>query len=170
MAKTPIKSPDKVVPARPTGRPVGRPSKYTPEIAERIFMEMTDGKDMVEICQAEDMPDRATVYRWMARDAEFASLCARAREALADYEFYRAKKLADDCTEENVNSARVKLNHLQWRIMKVSPRTYGDKTQTELTGANGGPIKVETSVLDVSTLDVEELEALEKALTATIKK
>jgi hypothetical protein len=40
----------------------------------------------------------------------------------------------------------------------------------EVTGADGGPIKLETSVLDVSTLDVEELEALEKALTATIKK
>lgn len=155
---------------KPTGRPVGRPSKYTPEIAERIFVEMANGKDMVEICMADDMPDRTTVYRWTLQHPEFAALCARAREALADYEFYRAKKLADDCTEENVNSARIKLNHLQWRIMKVSPRTYGDKTQTELTGANGGPIKVETSVLDVSTLDVEELEALEKALAATVKK
>jgi len=156
------------VATKPTGRPVGRPSKYSPEIADRIFVEMANGRDLVEICQAEDMPDRTTVYRWQVAHPEFATICARAREALADYEFYRAKKLADECGEENVNSARVKLNHLQWRIMKVSPQTYGDKVRTEVSGIDGGPIKTEnTNKLDVSGLSLEELEALEKALIKT---
>ena len=74
--------------------------------------------------------------------------------------------LADECGEENVNSMRVKLNHLQWRIMKVSPQTYGDRVRTEVTGADGGPIKTESKI-DISGLDFEELEALEKALTKT---
>lgn len=151
---------------KPTGRPVGRPSKYTDEIAERIYSEMVNGKDMVEICQADDMPDRGTVYRWMVQRPEFAALCARAREALADYEFYRAKKLADECTEENVNSARVKLNHLQWRIMKVSPKNYGDKTRSEITGADGGPIEMQATTVDARQLEPEHREALKQALLA----
>ena len=47
---------------------------------------------------------------------------------------------------------------------------WRETDRREITGADGGPVKVETNVLDVSTLDVEELEALEKALTATVKK
>lgn len=152
--------------SKPTGRPVGRPSKYSDDIAERIFEEMASGKDLVEICMADDMPNRATVYRWQVDRPEFAALYARAREALADFEFYRAKKLADECSEENVNSARVKLNHLQWRIMKVSPKNYGDKTRSEITGADGGPIEMQATTVDARQLEPEHREALKQALLA----
>lgn len=46
---------------------------------------------------------------------------------------------------------------------------WRETERREVTGADGGPIQqVLTHTLDVSELDVEELEALEKALLATM--
>ena len=76
------------------------------------------------------------------------------------------KKLATDCTEANVNSTRVQLNHFQWRLMKIAPRTYGDRTQTALTGADGGPIQIKATTIDARQLEPEAREALKQALFA----
>jgi hypothetical protein len=48
---------------KPTGRPVGRPSKYTEALAARIIDAMIDGSDLVAICQQPGFPDRKSVYR-----------------------------------------------------------------------------------------------------------
>lgn len=155
---------------KPTGRPAGRPSKFTPELADAICEEMINGRDLTEICSAEGMPHRVTVYRWMRDNPVFATQYAHAREALADFELANLKKLADDCTEENVNSTRVKLNHFQWRVMKIAPRVYGDRTRTEVTGADGGAVKVETAVVDSRELDADQRAALRQILLAAKSK
>lgn len=144
----------------------GRPSIYSAEIARKICDQMIDGRDLLDICQDEDMPSRATVYAWLDKYPDFQTQYARAREALADFELSKLKKLADACTEENVNSTRVKLNHFQWRVMKIAPRVYGDRTRTEVTGADGGPIETKATVVDASSLSPDLREALKAALLA----
>jgi hypothetical protein len=150
-------------PTEPT-RPVGRPSKYAPEIADAICEQMIAGRDLLDICKDEQMPSRSSVYRWMAAHPEFEAQCARAREAMADFELRNLKQLADDCTEDNVNSTRVKLNHFQWRLMKIAPRVYGERARTELTGADGGPIHIKATTIDARQLEPEAREALKQAL------
>jgi hypothetical protein len=147
------------------GKP-GRPSTFSQEIADRICDLMVDGKDMQEICKMDDMPSRATVLRWQNQHPEFDAQCVRAREALAEFELQKLKELADNCTEKNVNSTRVKLNHFQWRVMKIAPRVYGERTRTEVSGADGGPIKMQAEVIDASTLEPDQREALKQALLA----
>lgn len=127
---------------------------------------MVDGKDMQEICKMDEMPSRATVLRWQNQYPEFDAQCVRAREALAEFELQKLKELADNCTEKNVNSTRVKLNHFQWRVMKIAPRVYGERTRTEVSGADGGPIKMQAEVIDASTLGPDQREALKQALLA----
>lgn len=147
-------------------RPVGRPSKYTPEVADAICEEMIAGRDLLDICKDEHMPSRSSVYRWMTAHPEFEAQCARAREGMADVELHALKKLANDCTEANVNSTRVKLNHFQWRLMKIAPRTYGEKVQTALTGADGGPIRIAAMTIDARQLEPDARDALKQALFA----
>jgi hypothetical protein len=147
-------------------RPVGRPSKFTQELADYICEEMMNGRDLVDICTDETMPARSTVYRWLAESPSFATQYAHAREALADLEMAHLKAMADATTEANVNSSRVKLNHYQWRVMKIAPRLYGDRQRTELTGADGGPIQVKASTIDARQLEPEAREALKQALFA----
>jgi hypothetical protein len=127
---------------------------------------MIEGRDLCDICTDDGMPNRMTVYRWMEAHPSFAAQYARAREALADFELNHLKQLAAECTEDNVNSTRVKLNHYQWRLMKIAPRTYGDKTRTEVTGADGGAVKVESAVVDSRELDADQRAALRQILLA----
>lgn len=127
---------------------------------------MVEGKDMQEICKMDDMPSRSTVLRWQNQHPEFDAQCVRAREALAEFELQQLKELAEKCTEENVNSTRVKLNHFQWRVMKIAPRVYGERTRTEVSGADGGPIKMQAEVIDATRLEPEQREALKQALLA----
>lgn len=161
----------KPTPEKPFPGKAGRPSIYSQELADKICELMVEGHDMQAICEMEGMPSRATVWRWQTSRPEFDAQCARAREALADFELYRLKQLAESCNEENVNATRVKLNHFQWRLMKIAPRLYGDRTRTEVTGDNGGPIKVESKqTIDPRDLDESQREALEAVIQAALKK
>ena len=63
----------------------GRPTKYTPELTNRICERLAGGESLRAVCRDETMPDRATVLRWLGDDkAEFRDQYARAREAQAE--------------------------------------------------------------------------------------
>lgn len=70
-----------------TRRPIGRPSKYTPELAERLATGLREGLFAEAVCEAEGI-DPSTYRRWLADKPEFRTLIKRAeadqqREALA---------------------------------------------------------------------------------------
>lgn len=141
--------------------------KYSEALADEICRRMINGESLVQICKSENLPDRSTVYRWMDEHPEFATRCARAREGLADYLVDDIADLARQTTEENYNSMKVKIATAQWRAMKMAPRIYGDRTRTEVTGADGGAVKVEqTTVVDSRNLDADQRAALRQILLA----
>ena len=41
---------------------------------------------------------------------------------------------------------RLRVDARKWLASKMAPKKYGDKLQTELTGANGGSIQVASTV------------------------
>lgn len=68
---------------------IGRPSKYTPEIAQRMCDLLSEGVPLQEICRREGYPAWRTIYDWMYRDdkevaagrgAGLSASIARARE------------------------------------------------------------------------------------------
>jgi len=162
----PRKKPDQPdVPTEPT-RPVGRPSSYSDALADAVCERMLNGQSLVKICEDEEMPSRTTIYRWMDARPDFVARCARAREGLADYLLDRIEQMADATTELNVQSQKVKISTAQWRAMKMAPRVYGERSRTELTGADGGPIRVAATTIDARQLEPEAREALKQALFA----
>jgi len=101
---------------------------------------MINGESMVTICRDPTMPSRSTVYDWLDVNPDFRTRCARAREGLADYLVDEIEQMADDTNEDNYQSMKVKIATAQWRAMKIAPRLYGDRSRTEITGADGGPV------------------------------
>ena len=79
-----------------------------------------------------------TVYRMMARDAEFAGKIAEARKAQQDFEADNCVNMADDATPEDWQAVKLRIWARQWRASKLAPKKYGDKL--EHSGPNGGPI------------------------------
>jgi hypothetical protein len=139
---------------------------FSEAIADEIYCLMIEGNDLGTICQRPGMPSRYQVDYWRVHHPEFAAQLARARECLAHVEFDKIKELIENCTEANANATRVKIQAYQWRVMKLSPRSYGDKTTIEATATVNAS---HTRTLDVSGLDVSEMLALEKALMKTIE-
>lgn len=148
-------------------QPVGRPTLYTPEIAQEIIDRLLSGESLVKIAEDDRMPGRVTIYRWFDEYPDFGTKCARAREGLADYLVDEIEKLARSATKDNIEVVKLQISVAQWRAMKMAPRQYGEKRYQEVTGKDGGAIQTETrTTIDATQLDPEQRDALRAALLA----
>jgi hypothetical protein len=145
-------------------RSVGRPTIYTKDIGNLIFEAMSDGLDIVSVCKLEGMPHRTTVYVWMKKYPEFKDMIGMGRGGLADFMASKIHEIAQTAKPENSSADSIKLQAYKWLTSKISPKVYGDKVQTEVSGVDGSAIKVETVALDVASLSPESRAALRAAL------
>jgi hypothetical protein len=132
--------------------PAGRPTDYNQEIADKICEAISDGQSLREICKTDDMPCKATVFRWLGLHKEFSDQYARAREeqaeALADDIVSIADNagnplLIDDvpllkdgepvmyADASAVAHARLKVDARKWVASKLKPKKYGDKIDVD---------------------------------------
>ena len=148
----------------------GRPSTYSEKTADEIVQRMIEGESLTAICKDEKMPPRVTVYAWFDKHPDFYARCARAREALADYLVDEIDELARSATKDNIEQIKIQVSTKQWRAMKMAPRMYGERSRTEVTGANGGPIQTQATVVDATQLEPAQREALKLALMAAKEK
>lgn len=131
--------------------PNGRPSDYTDEKADAICERIVAGESMRAICADPDMPAISTVFRWLSLNTQFSEQYARAKEeqaeAFAD-EIVRIadKDVPDEDTAVLTARDRLRVDARKWVASKLKPKKYGDKVQTELTGANGGPVETVTRI------------------------
>jgi hypothetical protein len=139
----------------------GRPSKFTQEIADQICDLMIAGSDLVDVCETLKL-NRRTVYRWMHENPDFDAQCARAREALTEFRLKKIRDKIEAAQKDGVDPHLLKIQVAfeQWEAEKIAPR-YAKRT--EVTGKDGGPIKVQKTI-DLSHLSDEELEVLDLAL------
>lgn len=138
---------------------MGRPSIFTQEIADAICERIAEGESLRKICLSEDMPCKASVFKWLGEDKTFSDQYARAREAQADTLADEILDIADDgandtYVDENGNKrtdqdviarSRLRFEARKWIASKLKPKVYGDKVQTELTGKDGGPVETVTT-------------------------
>ena len=123
---------------------MGRPSTYSDEMADAICERLADGESLRSICRDEGMPDKATVFRWLAANEVFRDQYARAREAQADALFDDVLEIADDARNdwmvrngdddlgwqmngEHIQRSRVRIDARKWMAGKLRPKVYGDK-------------------------------------------
>jgi hypothetical protein len=149
---------------------VGRPTIYTKDIGNLIFEAMSDGSDLVSVCKLPGMPHRTTVYVWMKKYPEFKDMIGMGRGGLADFMASKIHEIAQTAKPENSSADSIKLQAYKWLTSKISPKVYGDKVQTEVSGVDGGPIVTETTSIDVSELSPESRAALRAALVEAISK
>jgi hypothetical protein len=104
------------------------------------------------------MPNRATVFRWLASNAEYRDQYARARESQADAIFDEILHIADtpqtgqktvskatglEITEADmIEHRRLQVDARKWIAGKLAPKKYGDKIQAEHTGEVGLVVQV----------------------------
>lgn len=123
---------------------MGRPSDFTPEIANAICERLADGESLRQICRDDDMPDRSTVRRWLSANEAFRAQYAHAREEQGDA--YAEKAVEEAMTAEDAAKGRLRMDALKWAASKLAPKRYGDKLA--LTGGDEGdaPLKHDIAI------------------------
>lgn len=139
----------------------GRPEIYTPELALAICERLAKGESLRSICRDDGMPARSTITEWIIKDKEgFSSQYARARDIGLDEMADELFDIADDSTldtviddngNERTNSevvarSRLRVDTRKWYLSKLAPKKYGDRISQEITGKDGGPVIIATSL------------------------
>ncbi len=116
---------------------------------------IAEGATLQPLCATHMVP-YTTVRAWIAADEGRAAKYAQAREDRADKLADEIVAIADEVevaarydgedVKLAVDAAAIARNRLRvdarkWVAAKLKPRTYADKTTTELTGAGGGAIE-----------------------------
>jgi len=137
---------------------MGRPSLYTEQLADQICELMYDGNSLIKACDALELK-RSTVFNWLDAHPDFASKCARARDALIEVRLDKIDKKIETGTTDPA-LLRIQVSHEQWIAERMRPKV----TRTEISGPNGGAIQTEVKHVDLSHLSDEELDVLDRAL------
>ena len=93
------------------------------------------------------MPNKATVFRWLAAHEAFSDQYAHARDSQADTLFDDVLAIADqyDTLSEALNPdliqrAKLRIDARKWMAGKLRPKKYGEKL--ELSGDADSPLQV----------------------------
>lgn len=124
---------------------------FSDDLADQICEGIADGRSLRSICNEPGMPNKATVFRWLAGNEAFRDRYARARDAQADAIFDEILDIADDASNdwmerrgeedsgwvvngEHVQRSRIRIDARKWMAGKLRPKVYGDKLDVEHTG------------------------------------
>ncbi|MDP9413761.1 MAG: hypothetical protein M3Q08_06650 [Pseudomonadota bacterium] len=134
----------------------GRPTTFTQELADRICEQLMEGNSLRTICRDKAMPNRKTVFRWLAGNEVFRVQYAQARELQADTLFEDTLDIADDASNDwtlekededgfryngdHVQRARLRIETRKWIASKLAPKKYGDASKVALTGGDEGDL------------------------------
>lgn len=135
---------------------IGRPSKYTKALADRICKAIAESSyGLRKIMQKNsEFPDVATILRWLAEDDKkyFREQYARAREAQATMMAEEIIEISDDGTNdymtiekgdksynvedrEVTNRSKLRVDARKWLASKLLPKKYGEKLDIDHTTA-----------------------------------
>jgi hypothetical protein len=157
------------------GKKIGRPTVFTQQVADIICIRISEGESLKSITQDEEMPDRATVYRWLAADPAFCDMYTRAREDQADTLADEIIAIADEqpeiipvtdkrtgeLIEHKLDGAflqwqKNRIDARKWTAMKLKPKKYGDRQI--LAGDSEAPLEVQKDAMTIVAAAVKNLE------------
>jgi hypothetical protein len=134
----------------------GRPSIYTPELANRVCDRIACGESIATICKDADMPCVDTIFQWLHKKKEdFSELYARARESQTEKYLEEIIEISDDNSRDEIeieddngnkrtivdhdviNRARLRVDARKWAMSKLAPKKYGEKMQQEISVGEG---------------------------------
>lgn len=115
-----------------------------PNWREELLAAMTAGVPLRTACLADGMPSHDTVYREAAKNSAFAEQLSRARIDLAsaqqdrlDEDMEEARAISDPISGGvRVQALKLASDILKFKLVKVLPKLYGDRPQTEVNVHN----------------------------------
>jgi hypothetical protein len=127
-------------------RPVGRPARFTPELATRICNLIATGSTLRSAAKTCGVGWR-TIARWNIERPEFRAAYEEARATRTLVWAEQCLDIVDNATgdyvknpktgkqqfnHENVHRAKLRVEERHWQMARLDPRLWGDKQQVDL--------------------------------------
>ena len=140
-----------------------RPTKYSEELATIIIDRLINGESLRKICSSDNMPDKATVFRWLASNEQLRDQYKLAREIQADMLADDLLNIADTVyrTGGALTKAKLQIQTRMWIASKLKPRVYGNKPEPQPTPQQPPALNIiigEQRKRDLAKLTDEQLE------------
>lgn len=138
----------------------GTKTIFTPELCSKICDFVIEGYTMRQIAAMDGMPTKASIFRAMSRNEDFAAAYAEARDLqtmmweddltdIADNSNndWVEKERANGSTEialnhEAMQRSKLRIETRKWLMACRKPQKYGTKVSQEISGPDGGPVSV----------------------------
>ena len=125
--------------------PFGRPSIYTPELADKICeLVATSEHGLDIICdQNPELPNESTIRAWRFTKPDFSTKYTQAKQQQAELYAESTLKIAiekatyrdaegnDRVDVGHVAWQKLNINTRQWHASKLAPKIYGDQKRVE---------------------------------------
>lgn len=125
-------------------RKIGRPTKYTPEIANTICYLISGGLSLRNVCKDKEIQTLigsnvsiapSTIVGWYVENREgFSELYRRAKESQAELDTDELRHIALGATIRDAHARRVKIDTLKWLAQVRLPHKYGDRRTVQVEG------------------------------------
>jgi hypothetical protein len=114
--------------------PVGRPTAYNDEIAEKICEHLAAGWSLVRTCQQEGYPNASTVFTWQQKHPEFREKYEDAQQRRTEFLSEQLTDIADETTGD-VQRDKLRVDTRKWVLARMNPKRWGDRVETNHTGS-----------------------------------
>jgi hypothetical protein len=133
----------------------GRPTKYTPELADEICARLAVGESLRSICRDEHMPDERAVRDWVVNNHHgFSTQYTHDRDLGLDSMGEEVIEIADDSSRDtytddegvertdhdHINRSRLRVDARKWYLSKLAPKRYGERTTIEAEVKTDAPL------------------------------
>lgn len=157
--------------------PVGRPTDYNQEMANKICDLVSFGKSLRYVSRQDDMPELVTIYRWLQRFPEFSKQYDKAKSEQIDTLADEIVDISDDISKDNivnddgkevvnntaVNRSRLMVDTRKWIAERMKPKKYGVRQEIEHSGKIDSDVKIDISGMDnTKLLDVIKQQTVNK--------
>ena len=159
MTKT-TKSTAKKATTKPAKK-MGRPSKFSKALVNRILDGLRDGKSLRDSCKLENI-SHSTFLHWLRSDNDefdnkkLINQYVRAKEVGADVIFDDMIAIADDSSNDTivtekgfkienkewVSRSKLRIDTRKWVLSKLNPKKYGDKVDSEESDYKDGKVEI----------------------------
>ena len=156
------------VPVPETAEPKvpGTAVRYSEEVEDELLALVASGLSLYQIEKIKGMPSRRSVLAWKYKYPDFSRKFDAARLAGVDSIAEDILNIADDGSNdwverlgyngatpkmevngEAIHRSKLRVESRKWLLAKLMPKKYGDKVSQEVSGADGGPIRILSSTV-----------------------
>ena len=112
----------------PSLQPRRRKTKFTAEMVRKVCEDLASGMSYDEVGRNPRRPCSATIYNWRREHPEFAEAADAARAFGAEFCADRARRVAEEATEETVRKAKLQVDTLMQRAALLAPLRWGGRS------------------------------------------